>query len=171
MKTTTIFLWLLALVGTGCVQTQPGFMGDKATIAQINKRASNANARITFENGATRLVNNLNIGPDSLSWMDVDSSNVQSMPNSSIAAVSFIESESTLFRGIGGALLGMVGGSFVGYVIGVTRFGPGIATEIYMPSGAILGGGAGVLLGMLTSVPTGVVYEFKQFERTGEADR
>ncbi len=166
MKATPVFLWFMIFVSTGCVQTQPDAIKDKTTtIAIINKRAANSAAELTFKNGESRVVTKLNIGTDTLSWRDIDSVNVHRMPISSITTVAFSETESVLQRGLSGAVLGMIGGGLVGYGVGSVKYSRELAKEIHLPTGIILGAGAGGLLGMLTTIPTGVVYEFQQFKK------
>lgn len=168
MKAITIFLWFLIFVNTGCVQTQPSVRRDEATIASINERAKQSKAKITFENGKSRLVNNLNIDSDSLSWINVDSANAQRMPISSITTVAFVKKRSALKNGLGGAILGALGGGVAGYGWAAsmrTSDSWGYEEEIYGYSGAIIGAGAGGLAGMLIAIPRGVVYEFEQIEK------
>ncbi len=80
------------------------------------------------------------------------------MPKSTVAAVSFIK------RGVGGAVLGAFSGGIAGNRLAASMRSRQlwvVGQELYEPGGAIVGIGVGGLLGMLTALPTGVVYEFE----------
>jgi hypothetical protein len=165
MMNTTIFVLVLSVVVSGCFSstliTPTGEQGG-LSYAQFNERMGNDGARIVLSDGQSVSGEGVYLSRDSLFWVDPNTHSQQRVPTEHVRSLGTVNH---LLGGLVGVGLGAAAGLGIGLKIGEGFHGDrgaerGIAVLLATPSGALLGGMFGALIGWPSR------YEFQHEQTT-----
>lgn len=113
MKMPVLYVLLAGLV-MGCTHTQTVAPQD-AQWREVNRRAEEKRATVIFVNDRTTAAKDLQLRPDSTSWLDPNTGTVQGAATSEVASISFKYRARGALEGLGvGLLFGAAGGAVLG---------------------------------------------------------
>jgi hypothetical protein len=103
---------VVAAALSGCTSSRVVTPADVSTIDTINQKADTKAARVRLVDGSTREGQALHLGPDSASWMSIETRARIAMPTDSVVAISF-----TAGRPGRGAFIGALAGALAGGIL------------------------------------------------------
>ncbi len=181
MKKLSFLMVIAALALTGCTTTRTHTRTvdlndpyaqkqyqmpaqEKASLAEINKKARRRNAYVTLADGRTVKVRNLLADPDSTSWFDAETGLFERVRSAEVRQIKFLspKRKGTFQRFVLGAGAGAIVGGVVGFTLGEytyqdcdwfgincdeRRVSAGRRAAVNGAFGAFVGGLAGAVVG------------------------
>lgn len=149
----TAILFILAL--SGCAQTNMIEKGQTTGdyYRNVNEQCQGGDAVLTLQDSSSFKVYNVNVGPDTTSWMDIADGKIKSVQTSNVYSIKVKDRTAGFLYGLGwGLLCGAVAGRAYGYATDPQELNGGPALGLV--GGAVVGLCAGSFIGVVLGQPS-----------------